>query len=125
MKYVERKRWLLFGLPLTFTKYTVTGEQLTVNTGFLRQEENDCYLYKIQDTVFRTSLFERLFGLGTVVCRTGDDTHPELTLRHIRHAKEVKDFIAEQSERERMERRTINTLNIGADLEDAARAIEY
>ncbi|HNW05145.1 MAG TPA: PH domain-containing protein [Oscillospiraceae bacterium] len=125
MKYVERKRWLLFGLPLTFTKYTVTGEQLTVNTGFLRQEENDCYLYKIQDTVFRTSLFERLFGLGTVVCRTGDVTHPELTLRHIRHAKEVKDFIAEQSERERMERRTINTLNIGADLEDAARAIEY
>ena len=125
MKYVERKRWLLFGLPLTFTKYTVTGEQLTVNTGFLRQEENDCYLYKIQDTVFRTSLFERLFGLGTVVCRTGDVTHPELTLRHIRHAKEVKDFIAEQSERERMERKTINTLNIGADLEDAARAIEY
>lgn len=125
MKYVERKRWLLFGLPLTFTKYTVTCEQLTVNTGFLRREENDCYLYKIQDTVFCSSLLERLFGLGTVVCKTGDVTHPELTLRHIRHAKEVKDFIVEQSERERMERRTIATLNIGADREEAAQAIEY
>ncbi len=125
MEYVERKRWLLFGLPWTFTKYTVTGEQLTVNTGFLRQEENDCYLYKVQDTVLRTSLTERLFGLGTVVCKTGDATHPELILRHVRRAKEIKNFIVEQSERERMERRTINTLNIGANMEDADQAIEY
>ncbi|HQQ89204.1 MAG TPA: PH domain-containing protein [Oscillospiraceae bacterium] len=124
MKYVERKRWLLFGLPWTFTKYTVTGEQLTVNTGFLRQEENDCYLYKVQDTVLRTSLTERLFGLGMVVCKTGDVTHPELILRHVRRAKEIKNFIVEQSERERMERRTINTLNIGANLEDADQVIE-
>jgi len=59
-----------------------------------------------------------------VVCKTGDATHPELILRHVRRAKEIKNFIVEQSERERMERRTINTLNIGANLEDADQVIE-
>ena len=51
MTYQERKRWLLFGLPFTFTKYTLTEEQIIINTGFLNQEENNCYMYKVQDTV--------------------------------------------------------------------------
>ncbi len=115
MEYVERKRWVLFALPFTFTKYTITPEQVTIDSGFLSRAENDCYMYKIQDTVLESTLFERMSGLGTVVCKTGDATHPELVLRHIKHAKEIKNFIIENSERERMERRTINMQNIGAD----------
>ena len=53
-------------------------------------------------------------GLGTVVCYTGDTTHPKLILAHIKNAKAVKDFILEASEQERMKRRTLNTLDIGA-----------
>ncbi len=115
MAYVERKRWLLFGLPFTFTKYTITEEQITVDTGLLNQEENDCYMYKIQDTVLSTSLLGRLFGLGTISCRTADVTHPQLLLKNIKHAREIKNFIVENSEEQRMKRRTINTLNISAE----------
>ena len=114
-QYVERKRWVLFGLPFTFTKYTVNDEIITVNEGLLSTKENDCYLYKVQDVELQVSLSERIFGLGTVACYTGDNTHPQLFLAHIRNAKEVKDFILKASEEARRKRRTLNTLDIGAD----------
>lgn len=113
-QYVERKRWLFFGLPFTFTKYTINEQVITVNTGLLNTKENDCYLYKVQDVELRTSLSERIFGLGTVACYTGDNTHPQLFLEHIKHAKEVKNYILHTSEEARRKRRTLNTLNIDA-----------
>ena len=65
-----------------------------------------------------TTLIERIFGLGTVVCFTGDTTHQKLCLVHIKNAKAVKDFILEASEAARMKRRTLNTLDIGSAVVD-------
>ena len=112
--YMERKCWVFFGLPFTFTKYTVTDEIITINEGFLSTKENDCYLYKVQDVELHTSLGERIFKLGTIACYTGDNTHPQLYLTHIHHAKEIKDYILKASEEARRRRRTLNTLNIDA-----------
>ncbi len=118
-EYVERKRWVFFGLPFTFTKYTVTDEVITINDGLLNTKENDCYLYKVQDVELQVSLGERIFGLGTVACYTGDNTHPQLFLTHIRNAREIKNYILKAAEEARRKRRTLNTLNINAsDIED-------
>ncbi|MBD5491225.1 MAG: PH domain-containing protein [Lachnospiraceae bacterium] len=114
-EYVERKRWLFFGLPFTFTKYTINERLITIDEGLFSTKENDCYLYKIQDVELRTSFAERIFGLGTVACFTGDNTHPQLFLEHIKHAKEIKNYILHTSELARRKRRTLNTLNIDAD----------
>lgn len=113
-EYVERKRWVFLGLPFTFTKYTVTDDIITINDGFLNTKENDCYLYKVQDVELQVSLGERIFGLGTIACYTGDNTHPQLFLSHIKNAKEIKDYILKASEEARRRRRTLNTLNIDA-----------
>ena len=109
---------VFFGLPFTFTIYTVKEEVLTVDTGFLSKEENDCYMYKVQDVTLKTSLWERIFGLGTIICYTGDTTNPQLVMAHIKNARAIKDFILEQSEIARRKRRTMNTLDIGADGSD-------
>ena len=114
MEFRERKRWVFFGLPFTFTIYTVKEEVITVDTGFLNKEENDCYMYKVQDVTLKTSLWERIFGLGTI-CYTGDTTSSQLIMVHIKNARAIKDFILEQSEVARRKRRTMNTLDIGAD----------
>lgn len=118
MEYVERKRLLLFGLPWTFTKYTVREEDVVINSGLLKTYENNCYMYKIQDVELQISLAERMFGLGTIVCFTGDTTHPRLVLERIKNAKEIKDYILKTSEEARRKRRTLNTLDIGSDALD-------
>ena len=112
-EFVERKRWLFLGLPFTFTKYIIKENVLTIDSGFFKKVENDCYMYKIQDVELNASLMERAFGLGTVICYTGDTTHPKLSLVHIKNERAVKDFILEASETARLKRRTINTVDIG------------
>ena len=120
MEYKERKRLLFFGLPWTFTKYTVREEDVVINDGLLKTHENNCYMYKIQDVELQKSLAERIFGLGTVICYTGDTTHPKLVLERIKNAREIKDYILKASEEARRKRRTLNTLDIGSDgLDDA------
>lgn len=118
--FCERKRWVFFGLPFTFTKYTVKDDCITINSGLLKTFENDCYMYKVQDVEHTATLFEKMFGLGTVVCYTGDTTHPKLVLEHIKHSKEIKNYILEVSEKARMKRRTLNTLDIGSGSLDEA-----
>lgn len=116
VKFKERKRLLFFGLPWTFTRYTITDELLTVNEGFFTVQENDCYMYKIQDVKMTVTLMERIFGLGSIVCYTGDVTNPELKLIHVKHAKEIKSYLLKASETARIKRRTLHTQDIGADL---------
>ena len=112
--FTERKRWLFFGLPFTFTKYTITPSLVTIDQGLFNTVEDDCYMYKVQDVKLNTSLFEKIFKLGTIVCFTGDVTNPELRLVHIKHAKEIKSYLLKQSEVARLKRRTLNTVDIGA-----------
>ena len=112
-KFREKKRSLLFGLPLSFTTYCIEEELLKVKSGFFTIREEDCYLYKIQDVSLTRTLLERMFGLSTIICHTGDTTNPVLKIEHIKNAKAIKDFILETSEEARLKRRTLNTLDIG------------
>lgn len=114
VSFVERKRWLFLGLPFTFTKYTVKEDMITIQEGLLKTVENDCYMYKVQDVQHTATLMEKVFKLGTVVCFTGDTTHSQLVMKHIRNSKEIKDFILKESEEARLKRRTVNMLDIGS-----------
>ena len=114
VEFVEKKRWLFLGLPFTFTKYVIKEDMITVDTGVFTKVENDCYMYKVQDVEHTASIWERMVGLGTIVCYTGDTTHPKLLIEHIRNSKAIKEFILKESEEARLKRRTVNRLDIGS-----------
>lgn len=122
VEFVEKKRWLFLGLPFTFTKYVIKEDMITVDTGVFTKVENDCYMYKVQDVEHTASFWERMAGLGTIICYTGDTTHPKLIIEHIRNSKAIKEFILKESEEARLKRRTVNMLDIGSgdvgDLDD-------
>ena len=112
--YREKKRWGFLGLPFTFTTYLIYENDIQIKTGFLSVIENDCYMYRVIDVHPRVGFWQRLFGLGTVHCVTSDATNKTITLKNIRHAKDIKDFIYRASEDAKLRRRTVNMQNIGA-----------
>lgn len=111
--YREKKRWGFLGLPFTFTTYLIYENDIQIKTGFLSVIENDCYMYRVIDVQLRVGFWQRLFGLGTVHCVTSDATNKTITLKNIRHAKDIKDFIYRASEDAKLRRRTVNMQNIG------------
>ena len=108
---------MFLGLPWTFTTYTVTDEFISIDSGLLNKVENDCYMYKVIDVRLETTLMERILGIGTIHCFTGDVTDPDLKLQHIKNAKEIKDFILKQSEQERLKRKTLNMQHLDGNHE--------
>lgn len=112
--YTERKRILFLGLPWTFTKYTISEDLINIRKGFFKTVEDDCYMYKVTDVKLETTLMEKMCGVGTVVCYTGDVTDSVLRIEHVKKSREIKDFILKNSEEERLKRRTLNTQNIGS-----------
>ena len=98
--------------------YIIKDDVLTIDQGFFKKIENDCYMYKVQDVEHTQTFFERLVGLGTITCFTGDTTHPKLIIEHVKRSREIKNYILEASEAARMRRRTLNTLNIGTETMD-------
>lgn len=104
-EWAERKRLLFFGLPFTFTTYTLSNKKLELKTGLLTTVVNDILLYRVMDTTLSRSLFQKLFGLGSVQIISSDKTHSNLCVHNIRNAKEFKEALDEQVEHERLRMR--------------------
>lgn len=100
----DRKR-TIFGLPWSFTRYFLEDDKLTIEKGFLSRSEEEIRLYRIMDITLKRSLEERIFGLGTIHCCSGDKTAPEFDLTRIKNSKEVKEKLSDLVESERNRRR--------------------
>ncbi|MCR5100005.1 MAG: PH domain-containing protein [Butyrivibrio sp.] len=118
LEYKETGRLLFFGIPWPFTKYELYENELVIISGFLNIKENDCFMYRISDVELSRSLFQRIFGLSTVLCYTSDVTDHTITMKNIKHGREIKDFINQNAERCRLRRRTVSMQNIGFEGED-------
>ena len=101
--WCDKKRVVLFGMPLSFTKYTLTPSKFLVETGFLSKEEEETRLYRITDVSMKRSFGERMFGLGTVELLSSDTSTPSIKLKHIKNAKKVKEVISQSIEKSRRE----------------------
>ena len=113
----DRKRTFL-GLPWSFTRYRLEPDKLIIDTGFLSRSEDEIRLYRIMDITLKRSLGERLLGLGTIHCCSGDKTSPEFDIRRIKNARQVKDLLSDMVEEERSKRRVATREYISADDDD-------
>lgn len=114
----DRKRCLFFGLPWSFTKYSLTADRLFIETGMLSTTENEVRLYRVMDLSLNRSLFQRIFGLGTIHCCTADKSMKDFDIINIKNAKEIKERIAELVEAQRDAKRVSSREFIGSDMDD-------
>lgn len=112
--WTDKKR-TLFGLPLSFTRYTLTSEKLIITVKFLAVHEEEIRLYRIMDVTLKQSLFQRLFGIGTIHCCSADTSTPEFDITSIKTPKKVRDLLSDTVETERQERKIASTEFINMD----------
>ena len=99
----DRKRY--FGLPLSFTRYRLSDDRLFISEGFLNIKDDEVLLYRVRDIDTRRSLWQRLFGVGTVTVLSSDKTMPTLELKNIKDPLFVKELIHKQVEETKIKRR--------------------
>ena len=96
----DRKR-TIFGLPLSFTKYSLDEERLFIESGFLNSKEDEVRLYRITDISLTRTLGQKLFGIGSIKCCSADKTLGDFIIKNIKNPKEVKEKISELVEKQR------------------------
>ena len=99
----ERKR-TLFGLPWSFTTYTLTDTRLIIKKGIFNISEEEIRLYRILDITLKRTFEERIFGLGTIHLCTADKSSAEIDIARIKNPREVRTLLSDKVEEERSER---------------------
>lgn len=118
----DRKRY--FGLPLSFTRYSLSEDRLFISEGFLTIRDDEILLYRVRDIDTSRTLWQRIFGVGTVTVISSDRTMPTLVLKNIKDPLMVKELIHKQVEEMKIKRRVrfgeiMTDDGIDDDLDDA------
>ena len=105
IEYLWKDRKRYFGLPLSFTRYSMSEDRLFVSVGFLNIKDDEVLLYRVRDIDTRRSLWQRIFGVGTVTVVSADKTMPNLVLQNVKDPIFVKELIHKQVEEMKIRRR--------------------
>lgn len=109
----DRKRRL--GLPLSFTRYRLSGDRLFCETGFLNVKSDEVLLYRVRDLRLTMSLGQRIFGVGTVCVVSSDKSIPHLDLKNVKDPRTVKELIHKNVEAAKDKRRMRATELLGGE----------
>ena len=104
-QYIWRDRKRFLGMPLSFTRYALSEDRMFLSVGFLSIKDEEILLYRIRDISSSRSLWQRIFGVGTVTLVSSDKTMPTLVLKNIKRPMAVKELIHNQVEEMKLRRR--------------------
>ena len=119
IEYLWKDRKRYFGLPLSFTRYCLSDDRLFVSVGLLNIKDDEILLYRVRDIDTVRTLWQRLFGVGTVTVMSSDKSMPTLELKNIKDPVTIKELIHSQVEEMKIRRRVRFGEIMGADLDDA------
>ena len=112
MKWSDRSR--ILGMPITFTKYSMSDDRIFCEKGLLSVKFEEILLYRVRDISMKITLGQRIFGVGSILLQSSDKTSPVLELKNIKNPREVKEMIHRQVEEIKVQRR----MRFGEILED-------
>lgn len=116
--YLWKDRRRRMGMPLSVTRYALSEDRLFLSVGFFSVKDDEVLLYRIRDISTGRSLWQRLFGMGTITITSSDKSHPTLVLKNVKHPMDVKELLHKQVEEMKMQRRVRIGEVMGSDLQD-------
>ena len=78
----DKKRYL--GLPISFTVYSFSNNKFYLKKGIFNISSEEILLYRVLDLTFKQSLWQKIFGVGSVILTTADKSTPVLEIRNIK-----------------------------------------
>lgn len=116
MEYIWKDRKRFMGMPLSFTRYAIGEDRLFLSVGFFNLKDEELLLYRIRDISTTRSLWQRIFGMGTIKILSSDKSTPALSLKNIKNPMEVKELLHQQVEQAKLQRR----MRLGEIVSDSA-----
>lgn len=89
--WADRKRY--FGLPISFTRYSVSEDRLFVESGLFNRKYEEILLHRIKDITMTRTLGQMIFGVGTISIISSDKTSGKLDIVNIKIPMKVKELI--------------------------------
>jgi len=98
----ERKRLAFFGLPFSFTTYTITEKKLIIKQGFFTLQEDEVLLFRIKDLTVKRPFNLRIFGLGCIDVVSSDASLKNFQIKNIKNVQLFREILSEQIDKERV-----------------------
>lgn len=116
MEYIWKDRKRFMGMPLSFTRYAISDDRLFLSVGFLSIKDEEVLLYRVRDIQTKRTLWQRIFGMGTVTVVSADKTMPTLVLKNVKNPLDVKELLHKQVEEMKIQRRVrVGEIMTGCD----------
>ena len=114
--YTWKDRKRILGMPITFTRYSLSEDRIFCEKGFLNIKQDEVLLYRVRDLQLNMSLGQRIFGVGTICVVSSDKSIPHLDLVNVKDPRNVKELI-HRSVEEAKDKRRMRTMEVmgGAD----------
>lgn len=97
-------------IKMNFTTYSITKDELLIQTGFINRKTNTIELYTLKDPDLSESIYQRILGIGTITVKI--DTHSSekdiqkrVHLKNIKNPAEVRKLLRDAIEADVMERK--------------------
>ena len=113
--WTDRKRYM--GMPLSFTRYALSEDRLFLSIGFLSVKDEEVLLYRVRDISVKRTLWQRLFGVGTITVSSSDKSTPTVILKNIKDPIAVKELLHSNVEETKIKRR-VRFGELMADVDD-------
>ena len=112
----DKKRFL--GMPISFTTYMLSKDRLFLRTGFFTTTQEEILLYRVRDLTVAQTLWQKIFGVGTVTVHSSDKTNAHLELKNIKMPFDVKELLHKNIEIMKKENRLRASEYLVDDVED-------
>lgn len=104
-KYIWTDRKRILGMPLSFTRYALSTDRLFLSIGFFSVKDEEILLYRIRDISVKRTLWQRMFGVGSITVISSDKSAPTVVLKNVKNPLELKELIHENVEEIKIKRR--------------------
>lgn len=118
MEYIWSDKKRILGMPISFTRYSLSSDRLFMSKGFFTTTQEEILLYRVRDLSVKQTLGQKIFGVGTVTVHSSDKTNAHLDIKNVKLPFEVKELLHKHIEIMKKENRLRSSEYLTDDIDD-------